>query len=174
MKKYLSIMVSFCLVFLLSSCNTLPSPEQTSGGLLIIPIELIQEADYEWFGQYRITIKEQRTGKVVLTRFLPKSTQYTYIRDLPPGNYFISDLVFIYDEKIKKGSQIDLFKQFPIRENTITLLNMKFTYIIGDNEDGYSYMQMSYSQLTKDEKEQFFNKIKDYKNFDLWEYYCTP
>ncbi len=164
------IIFSMVVVLFLASCKTLPIPKSENDSLLIIPISYEKKSTKDWFGHYKITITSSSTGKVVKTMMLPILNGFTKISGLEPGNYNISQDVFVYDKSSvnHKGTIARRYISFTIQPEHITILPYKFTYIIFDQSSTHYVMNRKWSNFSRSEIDKLFNSLEDYKNFSLW------
>ncbi len=153
-----------------SGCRTLPKPASNIDTLLIIPIATEKNSTKSWFGKYRITITNYKTKKKEKTLLLPIKDGFTQIRGLPPGIYYISESVFVYNDSSKRGGSKTAYILFSLYPNKITVLNKKFVYRLWDeNRDGHThFMNHKWYSFSAKEKEELIKSISDYKNFALW------
>ena len=91
------------------SCASLPASRTDTGTILIIPTAHENDGSMEWFGGYRITVRNTDSG--ALRRYLlPNEAEFFAVTDLAPGNYAI-----VAERFIRKG--IDITPVMSIRQN---------------------------------------------------------
>lgn len=171
MKKKILFPILITSVFLICSCLSLPAPSDDGDTLLIIPVKLLRKDNFDWFGKFQITIKSTDTGKIVKKLFLPTHYALLKITNLPPGNYKISRILFIYDSDGKTGSDETTNIPFTLYPNEMTILKTKFSYELNTNRrEGKNWIYIQWGPNSPTNQVNLLNRLKEYENFDLWEF----
>lgn len=127
------VFVIFEILFCLSSCKTLPSPDSKSDTLLIIPTEYVKEVNEDWFLRCEIKIEDELDGEVVKSKVLPNQGKFTVIKGLEPGKYRISQYAMINNDNERDYKNVNIkFELFPKK---ITVLNKQFSCRLNKKSD---------------------------------------
>jgi len=88
---------AWTVLLLLSSCASFPAHASANDTLLVIPVQLRQEAPGNPFGRAMLTIEGINDRSVQRQVETGPWTTMVFVRGLAPGPYRISKQQFIYD-----------------------------------------------------------------------------
>ena len=162
MKNFLGL-VLFLSVFV-SGCATFPSPEESSGGLLALPLEVNSEVPGQFSFIYTMVIVDENGNVVDHARVDPNVYKHSYVLGpLPSGTYTIKEL---YSRPVKTGNNRYTYKDnaveigidFSIEEDVVTELRYVFTVNREKKSNGFST---------------WFNFVDEFSSGDLRDRYLT-
>lgn len=172
MKFYLT---SFFAVAFLFGCSGMPTPSESDGGLYVIPLEIVNDAQGSFSFVYTFNIVDSDGNRVGQARIDPQVHKNTYVvGPLPAGTYTIDKL---YSRPKKQGNSRYTFKEqayeigfnFVIAEDALTLADYVFYVQREKVKSGYSTHFNFYQGFQTELSEAKFEQALEEKiDLDLW------
>ncbi|MBN2617297.1 MAG: hypothetical protein JXR64_03170 [Spirochaetales bacterium] len=155
------------LFFTILSCASLPTPSETTSGMLLLKFELENNENLPPFGKYRLTFENQ-ADKTVTTRIMETTNKYNKIF-FEPGKYSLSKIEFIYNntgvdtQTIGSGSF-----PFEIIHGEIHIFSRKIMAKLWSEKDMW-YMNRNIQLMDSNDYDDTKEYLSSIKNYELWE-----
>lgn len=167
MKRTLIIIMLVLFPVVFFSCSTFPVPESDTDALLIIPIKAINETETDYFGKYRIRIKNERTNE---SKYYILSPDKNYLRicSLEPGSYHITERTFIYDKSGKTGNTATPNIRFSLESRSLTILSHVFTFKMIKKSPTWDSMYGNFNAPTTEDAGKIFSILFAKEGIEQW------
>lgn len=133
----------FALLLLTGCANNFPVPDETEGGYLAFPMEIIDETKTPFHFVYSFKVFDRETNEEVDT-FVMNPANGTYVRSfgpMPTGNYYLGEKTTYAKQSANvrlqfKPNPRTVYFPFTIHEDTISVLNQQLWVYKRFQEDG--------------------------------------
>lgn len=134
MKKSLQTIIIMITALLLLSCAGFPEPKTPEDTLLIIDIGYSSEkpgtTPSSLFGFLEANVTMFSDPTVMRSVSLNAEKDYVLVQGLPPGQYHIPEVYFVFKESSKKQPAPTISHTFSLQTGTATICPIRFTYSV--------------------------------------------
>lgn len=161
-------------MLMLTGCTSLPSPSETSGGIMLMPVEVTTDSGGRFFYDYEFKVFDSETEEEV-GRFLVSptlGTKYETSSPMNPGSYYLGfvssrprqseTLRFSHNPSFSRT-----YVPFVIQEGAITMLP-SYLMVHRYRRDGKSYTRHRVKDITADIQASTLSALEQAENSSLW------
>lgn len=164
--------VPFLVILILSSCVSFPVNDGASKSLVIVPVEWSEHASDAQLHQY-LVISSLESGQEYGKTSLATHKGYAYIKDLPPGGYYVSQIITkLNGELFEQQSTDHGYCTFFVYEGKITFTPIIFKpYSRKPSPTSVSFGIKTTRDFTGDAQKALYEEIKDQfpEEVESWE-----